>query len=1014
MNGLKVRKLAAIVAGGALVGAAVAPMVSAITSGEAKAVTYGADMSPLVNIVVGSSAAVSDGVWAGNIARKVVEKAVIQKVGTGSGNGSVSVTDLAAVLSLGGTVTVSGGKTFNSATLNSVSTTAEYQQEIGVDPLAFLTDKTLSYRYNSSNTDITVKEKVGVTLDAKFDTDKDLKDLVSEIDVGDINYVLDLGAGIPIGSSDAATADFEDGSDDNVRIPFFGKTYLVQKVDIDSSRDVVELRLVEDKAKQTFVAGESFTMQGKGDYSGQTLTVTVVSVVATGPAASAYQAKFNLTDEAGNVIDTQTIASGNFVDFEDDDGDEIVSGDIYLDSASVNTGTNEGTVDVLVGTASVRLRDGENYPYNEDVDSESVNGPYMVSITNTTDTNKLTKVTVKNRTKSSISGTPDTTAEILVDSWPASVFGDDNPLISKNGHLNSALDDAPSSFSFLDGTGALGEDFFTVTFNGFQSDEELTYVKIGNDEVTFRDASDSQHTIPFYVAESETDTSTFNNGVSFSFDSGNKTLYYDVNKTTTDFNVTNGTLLNGIAVVMNTTTKVLTTDNGDVNLLVGTTTPVTINGTTYTVPTGGMGTGMGTSATLRADGYFHIAKASLNSSTATSDFLGGISSSAVTTAGNTPTEALTNAFFYDDANANGVSTAAIKFPLSGDSYYVAYAYQVIEADGAIAGGAVNAEEGIYFYLLGDTNASTQGVTLSATPVANPNAASGFNVTIPYGSTLQNSKRLVLVGTDTAEDNTPNRPYYYPQISDVGQDNSSTTIFSATFAVDENNSSIYPAKVYIDTQQGDVPDIDDDDLSLPTSDMNYGFAGSGISGQTFTLSNESVDTALAAAYSDWGTKWVLGNGYVEAWMPQNRPEIEFVVTGASSTTTVVDGEELTIEEGDTGTFTTGTQVTVKDITYTATVSDGSTVVTNGDSFTYMAPAPLNGKAQVYTDAQSVPGPKIVVGGPAVNTLAAEVADMLNASGDKVAGVYGSNIIVAGYTAADTGAAAQELISALDAI
>jgi len=1014
MNGLKVRKLAAIVAGGALVGAAVAPMVSAITSAEAKAVTYGADMSPLVNIVVGSSAAVSDGVWAGNIARKVVEKAVIQKVGTGSGNGSVSVTDLAAVLSLGGTVTVSGGKTFNSATLNSVSTTAEYQQEIGVDPLAFLTDKTLSYRFNSSNTDITVKEKVGVTLDAKFDTDKDLKDLVSEIDAGDINYVLDLGAGIPIGSTDAATADFEDGSDDNIRVPFFGKTYLVQKVDIDSSRDVVELRLIEDKAKQTFVAGESFTMQGKGDYLNQTLTVTVVSVVATGPAASAYQAKFNLTDEAGNVIDTQTIASGNFVDFEDDDGDEIVSGDIYLDSASVNTGTNEGTVDVLVGTASVRLRDGENYPYVEDVDSESLNGPYVVTITNTTDTNRLTKVTVKNRTKSSISGTPDTAAEILVDGWPASVFDDDNPLRVKNGHLNSDLDDAPYSFSFLDGSGALGEDFFTVTFNGFQQDEEMTYLKIGNDEVTFRDASDSQHTIPFYHAESETDTSTFNNGVSFSFDKGNKTLYYDINKTATDFNVADGTLLNGVAVEYKSAgaTMQIVTDNGvqDVN---GTgfsaNKPVTINGVTYTVPRPGSAAGVA----LVADGYFHMSKASLNSSTASSDFLAGIAGSAAAVqSGITPTEALTNAFFYDDANANGVSTAAIKFPLSGDSYYAAYAYQVIESDGSIAGGAVNAEEGIYFYLLGDSNSTTTDGT--GTGVVNANAASGFGATIPYGSTLQNSKRLVLVGTDTGEDNTPNRPYYYPQISDVGQDNSSTTIFVATFAVDENNSSVYPAKVYVDTQQGDVPDMDDDDLSLPTSDMNYGFGGSGISGQTFTLSNESVDTALAAAYSDWGTKWVLGNGYVEAWMPQNRPEIEFIVTGSSSTTTVVDGEELTIEEGDTGTFTTGTQITVKDITYTATVADGSTVVTNGDTFTYMAPAPLNGKAQVYTDAQSVPGPKIVVGGPAVNTLAAEVADMLNASGDKVSGVYGSNIIVAGYTAADTGAAAQELISALDSI
>jgi hypothetical protein len=51
---------------------------------------------------------------------------------------------------------------------------------------------------------------------------------------------------------------------------------------------------------------------------------------------------------------------------------------------------------------------------------------------------------------------------------------------------------------------------------------------------------------------------------------------------------------------------------------------------------------------------------------------------------------------------------------------------------------------------------------------------------------------------------------------------------------------------------------------------------------------------------------------------------------------------------------------------------------------------------------------------VNSLAQEVADQLNADGDMVSGVFGGNIIVAGYSAEDTGQAAQDLISALDAI
>ncbi len=1022
MNGLKVRKLAAIVAGGALLGAAVAPMVSAITSSEAKSVVYSAEMSPNVNIVVGSNAAVSDGVWAGNIARKIVEKAVVDKTGTGSGaGGNVSVTDLAAVLSLGGSVTVTGGKTFNNINLDSVRSGNEYEQSIGKDPLSFLKEESLSYKFNGSSSSIDVKETVGVQLDADFSSDSDVKDFILNMDAGDLNYTLNLGAGIPTGSTAASTADFSDGSDDNIRIPFFGKTFLVQTVDIDSSRIVAEIRLIEDKAKQTFVAGESFTVQGLGIYDGQTLTVTIVSVVATGPAAAAYQAKFNLTDEAGNVIDTQTVSAGNFIDFEDADGDDVVNGDVYVDTAAVNTGTNEGTVDVLVGTSSVRLKDGENYPYNEDADAENVNGPYVVNLNETTDTNKLTSIVVKSRDPTNI-GTPDTTAEKLVAGWGKSVWDVDHPLYSKNDALTTTGKAGPYSFEWLNGTGALGEGLFTIQFNGFKTGEEKTYIQIGNNELEFRDSADTLHRIPlWFKAGSETGdgttglTSTNNsNGVSFTYDNGSKTLYYDMNKNNQDFNVSNGIFLNGVAVQIITVAGAdgnkIQTDFGlrDVNVASSVAQSLTINGVNYNQYAIAFTTTGTVSVPLRADGWARFAKAQINSSTATSDFLNGLGG-ATNVTGGTPTgmttAQLANVFFYDDANVSTDGTKGIGYgpllTLSGDSYSIANALLVNESGSSI--NSRSGSKGVFLSLLGDI--STANTT-------------GNGQAIPTTGGQQNSKQLSFYGTDTGENMGLDANWYIPQRDDYGFDSSSETVNIAWFGVDENNASDFQSRIYIDTRDDEIPNLGGtgNKISSPGSDVNYGRAVAGLNGQTISLSTDTTSSSsLTAAYSDFGTKISIADGETaEFWIPENRTPVEIVVTGASSTSTVSGGEEITVKEGETGTFSAGTAITVKDITYTASVSDGSTVVTNGSAFTYKSPAPLNGKAQVYTDSQSVPGPKIVVGGPLVNSLATAVADQLNSAGDRVSGVYSGNIIVAGYTAEDTGAAAQDLISALDAI
>ncbi len=1034
MNGLKIRKLAAVVAGGALLGAAAAPMVSAaFTSDQVKNTVYDTGMSPVVNVVVGSTAAISDAVWAGNIARSVVEHAVITQTSDGSGgnggSGNISVTDLSAVLSIGGSVTLTGGKTFNSNPLISNGSSNEYDQFIGKDPLAFLAEKTVSYKYNDSTTNIDVKEQIGVQLNAKFSTSSDVKDLMAQVDAGDVNYTLNLGAGfqmVDVTGSGGASADFTDDSDDNIRIPFFGKTFLVQKVDIDDSNQAIEVRLIEDKAKQTFVAGESFTMQGIGDYDGQTLTVTVVSIVATGPAAATFQAKFNVTDEAGNLIDTQTVSAGSFVTFEDSDGDDVVSGDVYIDTASVNTGTNEGTVDVLVGTASVRLRDGENYPYTEAADSENINGPYVVDLGQIASTARLTSIVVKNRSKSNINS-PDTPSEEVIDATPSSVFDTDNPLFSKNDSLTSAGEDGTSSFTWLEGTGALGEGLFAVTFSGFKDGEESTYIQIGDNEVNFRDSSDSTHSIPMWfrvdeVGDSSTGlTSTNNsNGVSFSFDNGNKTLYYDLNMNSQDFNVADGTILNGVAVDLEPLGLTLQTDLGAIDINTAGPVNVVLGGVSYTTvaPTTNF-----TQVRLRADGFARFAKASLNSSTASTDFLSGASASASNPTGVSgfmTTAQLANVFFYDDANvtSSGLIAGIANGPrltLSGDSFSAQYGFFVNESGTNINNRS--GHKGMYFVLGGGMGGGT----------VNPNTT-GAGQVIPTTSGLQKGKGLTFFGTDITENATVDSNYYLPQRDEFGFDPSSETVSIAFFGVDENGTTTngtttdFQYRAYIDARDDEIPELggSSNKISAPTSDVNYGNQTvPAINSINFTLSTDTTSTSsLTDAWSDFGTKISIADGTTaEFWIPQNRPNIEFTVTGEGTSTTVEGGEEITVDEGETGTFNSGTEITVVKINYTAEIVGGgatSTVQTAGEPFTYTTPANLNGKAMVYSTASVPAGPKIIVGGPIVNALAQEVADMLNAPGDMVAGVYGTNIIVAGYTADDTGQAAQDLIDALDAI
>ncbi|MCR4335548.1 MAG: hypothetical protein NUV57_03365, partial [archaeon] len=144
-----------------MLGSAIAPIVSA--SNVQKDDIYGSNGSPNVNIVIGSQAALSDAVWAGNLAAKIAEKAAstgrVSVSATGEDGGAVSeldLSDLTIDVTVGGTVTFGAGTKRYNVSLNSSTSAAEVRAALdGTDDVNALTDAQLPHLFNGN-----VQEKV--------------------------------------------------------------------------------------------------------------------------------------------------------------------------------------------------------------------------------------------------------------------------------------------------------------------------------------------------------------------------------------------------------------------------------------------------------------------------------------------------------------------------------------------------------------------------------------------------------------------------------------------------------------------------------------------------------------------------------------------------------------------------------------------------------------------------------------------------------------------------------------
>ncbi|MDO8647925.1 MAG: S-layer protein [Candidatus Diapherotrites archaeon] len=963
MKNIGVKKLAAIAAGAALLGTAIAPFATAAVSDLTKADFYASSGSPIVNVVVGNSARASDVIWAGNIASKLAEKATttqtITKTVSGGGTANVSAAKIAVTVG-GGATTFANAKTLEDYLISATSPLEPtFDRNIAIDSngtitgtsltssaLPDLTDKTTTYKYNGANTSITVKERLSLAANPRFNTASDVERMALDIDAGSFAYILDLGNGIPVHSSATAITAFSDGTDDHMMVPFFGKNYLVK--DIDETTAGSELiKLVESNAKKTLLPGESAEVEGKGAYAGKTLTL-VMDVLNT----AGTSAKFILKD-GDTVLQTVTQGTGD-LDFTDNAGNDIMDTTVTVDTitatgSNTTTGVTNGYVDMFVGASGLTLYNSKGYPY----DSSNSTGIYEWAVTfyfSNGDTAALAR----------------TLKEIKI------------------ANSNKRWNDASAvkvgeSAEFVSGA-------YKVKFQGWKNDKSLTTIKVGNEKLDFKDSSGSSHAIPLVVKGDASDD-TWN---AFTFDG--KTINYQVDKTDSNIKITEGNEING-----RTWTNIGR---------VGDRSQLTVTGISdYNVPVDG---------NIWAEGVnYRVTGADANSITVST-------SGRVQFLKNSVTRSADSLLYTSDANTagpgygyvyysdgtvwdtNGTAAGTTAFTIEGqNSQTYRYALQVREGDNKI------------WVLLNDQNISTEftgnSKTISFLGTDYAQATEDGVVDTNRGPILMNGD----VGTAQS--------FYRPDDSAFGGDSADNTYYTALFQIDTGTVGAAAVadgtadwNAYVSTKYGDGKLI-----TLPNSNLSgYSYQATRLSGanvQALNLRSDTADSYYATAYDDVGSLAAVADGVLTLTIPETKMYVQEVVTSTGTTESIANGDAGTLEVGKTITIGT-TKISIADAAaVTGVTVSGADSNAPPETVTVTVPAALNGKATVVWD-NGEPGAAILVGGQAVNRLTRALGAVVNAqiqkAGDAIVVKSGDKIVVAGYTAADTGRAAQELINFLE--
>jgi hypothetical protein len=548
MKGFSMKRLAAIGLGAALVGSALAPVVSAATVKDNVSSIVKGDIistagAPVVDVVVGVNAAASDVVWAGNIAARVAQLATTDgSCASGEAAGkSVSVT-------VGGTSVVSGGaRELSNANLNSTIGTAEYTESIGNTYFKSFANTTKNATRDGNSTfSINVLETVGVTLDARMNvTSQNVKDLVADVDPNDVNYVMTINPGITLNFQDNGTGDY-------IPVSFMGKSYVI---DSATASSVV---LVSDNAEQLYKAGDVISnVQGR---DGLMYSLKFTGGYDTG---SANVATIELDDANGIKLQEQSFNANSDIVFRNNQGQEILSTKVRLKTIGTTTSADSTVFNftALVGTDRVEIRNGREVPYDPNSTGSSM--PWVATINTSGST--LTGITLKNNTY---------------------YKNNDTPLYSEEYSFYPT--EKATSFNLFEGTGL--DSIGSVKFKGFYDvgaqktgvsykkgtsvASETTAISYG--AINYTDVSGQAHSIP--MAISLNSTSGTNSGQTFKFEGID--VAYATNGTTspTDLliriNSLDTNLLNGFNPSLNASDQNIVISGADVNY----DTPITLTG----------------------------------------------------------------------------------------------------------------------------------------------------------------------------------------------------------------------------------------------------------------------------------------------------------------------------------------------------------------------------------------------------------------------------------------------------
>jgi len=206
--------------------------------------------------------------------------------------------------------------------------------------------------------------------------------------------------------------------------------------------------------------------------------------------------------------------------------------------------------------------------------------------------------------------------------------------------------------------------------------------------------------------------------------------------------------------------------------------------------------------------------------------------------------------------------------------------------------------------------------------------------------------------------------------------------------------------HVDSYTGDLVNVGSNDFTDAVKAVEYG---------TLKLSDEGNNTDLEFMYTEYGAELSIEDGYLFGSFPERQRKGKIFIGGGSSSETTLNGGELVLTTPGTVVETEDGMISAKLITST---------VTGGEEMTAMTPANwnVNNSRLVYLDNETMTsaGAKIIVGGHLVNALANGITDeYLTEAGQYVVGaVENGNIVVAGFSAADTAEAAKALITVIE--